>query len=49
MELLGDMGYVESRFGTFRDGVIISAREVHGLHQMYHWLRNRFGRTRWNS
>jgi hypothetical protein len=26
MELLGDMGNVESRFGPFRDGVSVSAR-----------------------
>jgi hypothetical protein len=26
MERLGDMGYVESRFGLFGDGVSVSAR-----------------------
>jgi hypothetical protein len=26
MELLGDMAHVESRFGTFRDGVSVRAR-----------------------
>ena len=46
MELLGDMGHVESRFGPFGDGVSVGARQVHGLRQMYHGLRNRFGRTR---
>jgi hypothetical protein len=49
MELLGDVAHVESRFGTFRDGVRVGASSVHGLHQTYHWLRNGFGRTRWYS
>jgi hypothetical protein len=49
MERLGDMGYVESRFSPFGDGVSVSARQVHSLRQMYHWLRNHFGHTRWNS
>jgi hypothetical protein len=26
MELLGDVGYLESRFGLFRDGVSVGAR-----------------------
>jgi hypothetical protein len=47
MELLGDMGYVESHFGPFGDGVSVGARYVHGLRQMYHKLRNHFGHTRW--
>ena len=47
MELLGDVGHVESRFGLFGDGVSVGARQVHGLHQTYHRLRNHFGRTRW--
>jgi hypothetical protein len=42
MELLGDMGHVESCFGPIGDGVSISAREVHGLREMFHWFRNRF-------
>jgi hypothetical protein len=29
MDLLGDVGHVESRFDLFGDGVSISAREVH--------------------
>ena len=33
MELLGDMGHVESRFGSFGDGVSVGARYVHGLRQ----------------
>jgi hypothetical protein len=49
MELLGDVGLVESRFGSFRDVVSVGAREVHSLCQMYHRLRNHFGRTRWDS
>jgi hypothetical protein len=47
MELLGDMGHVESCFGPIGDRVSIGAREVHGLRGMFHWLRNRFGRTQW--
>jgi hypothetical protein len=48
MELLGDMGHVEPCFGPFRDGVGVTARQVYGLRQMFHRLRNRFGHTRWN-
>ena len=33
MELLGDTGHVESRFGLFGDGVSVGARQVHGLRQ----------------
>ena len=43
MELLRDMGIVESRFGPFGDRVSVGARYVHGLREMYHWLRNHFG------
>jgi hypothetical protein len=46
MELLGDMGHVESCFGPFGDGVSVGARLVHGLRQTYHMTRNRFGRSR---
>jgi hypothetical protein len=46
MELLGDVGHVESRFGLFGDSVSVGARSVHILHQTYHRLRNPFGRTR---
>ena len=49
MELLGDTGHVESRFGPLGDGVSVGARQVHGLRGMYHTLRNHFGRARWNS
>jgi hypothetical protein len=31
MELLGDVGHVESRFGPFRDSVSVGARQVQGL------------------
>jgi hypothetical protein len=49
MELLGDMGHLESHFYLFGDGVSVSARYVHGLRQMYHRLRNYFGHIRWYS
>jgi hypothetical protein len=42
MELLGDVGHVESHFFLFGDSVSVSARQVHGLRQMYHRLRNCF-------
>jgi hypothetical protein len=45
MELLGDVGHLESRFGPFRDTVSVGARYVNGLHQTYRKLRNHFGRT----
>jgi hypothetical protein len=35
MELLGDVGHVESQFGPFRNSVSVGARQVQGLHQMY--------------
>ena len=46
MELLGDLGHVESRFGLVGDGVTIGARYMHGLRQTYHKLKNNFGHTR---
>jgi hypothetical protein len=46
MELLGDVGHVESHFGLFGDSVSIDARQVHGLRQTYQRLINHFGRTR---
>ena len=49
MELLGDVGHVESHFSPFGDSVSVSARSAHGLRQMYHRIRNRFGRTQWYS
>jgi hypothetical protein len=44
MELLGDVAHLESCIGPFGDGVSVGARLVHGLCQMYHRLRNHFGR-----
>ena len=49
MELLGDVGHVESRFGPFGDSGNLDTRWVHGLRRTYHRLKNHFGRTRWNS
>ena len=46
MELLGDVGHVESHFFMVGDIVSVGARQVHGLRQMHHSLRNHFGRTR---
>jgi hypothetical protein len=46
MVLLGDEAQMEAHFGPFGDSVSFSARKVHGLRQIYHSLRNRFGRTR---
>ena len=45
MELLVDMGHVESHFRPFGDSVSVGARWVHGLRQTYHRLINRIGRT----
>jgi hypothetical protein len=45
MELLGDVGHVEARFGPFRDSANLDARYVHGLCRMYRRLENHFGRT----
>ena len=36
MDLLGDMGHVESGFHPFGDGVSVAARLVQGLRQTYH-------------
>ena len=49
MELLGDMGHVESSFGPFGDSVSVGAWYMPGLPQTCHRLRNHFGRTRWYS
>jgi hypothetical protein len=49
MELLGDMLIVESCFSPFEDSVSVGARQLQGLCQTYHMLRNHFGRTRWHS
>jgi hypothetical protein len=45
MELLGDVGYVESHFFLFGDSVSVGARQVHSLRQTYHRLKNHFGCT----
>ena len=45
MELVGDIGHVESCFGPFGDSVSVRARYMCGLRQMYHRLINQFGRT----
>ena len=42
MELLGDVGHLESNFNLFGDGVSVGARLVHGLRQTYHRLRESF-------
>jgi hypothetical protein len=49
MELLGDVGYVESHLFLFGDCVSVGVGLVHDLRQTYHQLRNHFGRTRWYS
>jgi hypothetical protein len=49
MELLGDVGHVESPFGPFADSVSFGARYVHGLRHTYHRLRNCVGCTGWYS
>jgi hypothetical protein len=43
------VGHVISCFGPFGGGVSVSARQVHGLRQMYRRLTIHFGRTRWYS
>jgi hypothetical protein len=47
MELLGDVGHVDSSFGSFGDGASVGARKVQGLRQTYRRLSNHFGCTRW--
>jgi hypothetical protein len=49
MELLGDMGPMESHFVLFGDSVSVDATLVHSLPQMYHGLKNRFWRICWFS
>jgi hypothetical protein len=49
MELLSDVGRVESHFSPFGDNVSVSPRLEHGLHRTYRRHRNRFGRTRSDS
>jgi hypothetical protein len=45
MELLGDVGHVEARFGIFGDSANLDTRNVHGLRITYQRLKNRFGHT----
>jgi hypothetical protein len=49
MELLGDMGQVEARFGPFGDSVNLHTRLVHDLCRTCNRLENHFGHTQWNS
>jgi hypothetical protein len=49
MVLLADMAHVKYCFVPFGDGVSVGVRQVHGLCQTYHRVRNHFGHTRWNS
>jgi hypothetical protein len=49
MELLGDVGHVESRLDPFGDYVSVGARKVLGLRQMQNRLKNHFRRARWCS
>jgi hypothetical protein len=49
MDLLGDMGQMEAHFSPFGDSVDLDARLVHSLSRTWNRLRNRFGRTQWNS
>jgi hypothetical protein len=49
MELLGDVGHVEARFGLFGDSADLNARQVHRLRRTYHRHGSRFEQTRWYS
>jgi hypothetical protein len=49
MELVTDVGRVESRFSPFGDSVSVSARLEHGLLRTYHRQRNCFRRSRSDS
>jgi hypothetical protein len=49
MQLLDDKTQVDARFGPFEDSANLDAGWVHNLRLTYHWLENRFGRTKWNS
>jgi hypothetical protein len=46
MVLLGEGAQVKAQFGLFGHSANLDARYVHGLHGMYHMLRNQFGCTR---
>jgi hypothetical protein len=45
MVLLADKAQVDAHFIPFGDSASLDQIKVRGLHQMYHRLRNRFGRT----
>jgi hypothetical protein len=45
MVLLGDEAQVDARLGLVGDGANLDARQLHGLRQTYHRLKNHFGRT----
>jgi hypothetical protein len=49
MELLGDIGHVESHVVLFGDSVSASAKCLMGARfaPKYHRLKNHFGHTRW--
>jgi hypothetical protein len=49
MELIGDVGHVESCFDLFWDSVSVGARLLLDLSETYHRLINHFRRTRWYS
>ena len=42
MELLGDVGHVESCFGPFGGSASVSARYMYGMRQTYHRLIKSF-------
>jgi hypothetical protein len=48
MELLRDMGHVESRVGPFGDGVSVVVRCT-VCTKLTNWHKNHFGDTRWYS
>jgi hypothetical protein len=45
MELLGDLGHMESRFYLFTDSANLDTRLVQGLRRTYHRLGNHFACT----
>jgi hypothetical protein len=49
MELLGDVGQVDARFGPFRGSVNVGGRYVNGLGRTYHAHGNLYGHTNRNS
>jgi hypothetical protein len=49
MVLPGDEAHVEACFGVFGDSANLDVGQLLGLRRTYRRLKNRFGRTRWNS